>query len=934
MLPGVHDLAPATVSTPPVPEGTAVSLRSLSDGRVLGLAPDGSLARDAPEARFVMTAPEGGDGFGLRLADTDRLLRLDPATGALTTRPAPGADAAGPAARFGVLGGRLLSRHTLAQVPEPGALPGAPGGLQLVPAAPPLPAAPRAAAPAVAPSLPVPAPQLPPTPAHPSLSGVAVPVTAPPAPPRVPTPPVALPAPTPPLAPATPPLPGVPSVVPSSPAGSRRAPEDAADRVSTVIAVVADKAGATKAGILVRLLDGASLVDQTTTSERGVALLRVPPGAQPGPQGLMGIEVRGPRHRLHPVVFRAPDGTPHAVVDAVLDALPDDVAPFADDPFDRLPADVAPALLDDLLRLAGPGATGPLAGRDQGRTARQWVATRRVRLPRTGPDGRRYLVDVRQEWTFLGETLGPLRRGDVLPPGRHTLERRAAAPPAQGGAAPAPAEDALAPDPARPLPRRAADAWTSARGALRPTLEANELARQATLRPDETPAAPAGTASEVAQAAPAEGRATTLLAWGLVERHAVRSQVEAVHEVHAVPLPPPPVLGLADAVALRHVLAPALLDPALAPRFATLEETWRNRAAGQVPLASVQVEVAYEAPAAGGLLRVELHGHAVDVPLPRGGTRAHATLPLPAPLARASLDGVGLRLALADDAPPLPPDATPEGRLRRMQAVLRARAQDDQARRARVEVTGLALRLATREGEAWTQRVQPGQPLRVDHAQPTRAAHAPLEAVPAPPPAEADPLLRHLDDHRAHYALVLLEAALRDPSARALAPHLRALPPDHPLWRLPALGLDGDRILLVAPARPEDAYARALLEDPGAATVARVPLAAAYGEALPGLVSLPSTDARNGPATRLPLPPPDVGLGPVVTPDALPAAGALAPARPALVPTGIPGVPAAPAAPLVPVPASVPPAQGIAAPAVPATPATPATPAAPRPKLP
>src|SRR5439155_17312289 len=89
-----------------------------------------------------------------------------------------------------------------------------------------------------------------------------------------------------------------------------------------------------------------------------------------------------------------------------------------------LPGDLTPELCETVTRLHGT-PTDPILGKvaaDDFR-ARRTPLIKRMTVPRLGqvPAGdkrpRRYLVRVRQEWHFLGYTLGELAGVDALDPG-------------------------------------------------------------------------------------------------------------------------------------------------------------------------------------------------------------------------------------------------------------------------------------------------------------------------------------------------------------------------------------------------------------------------------------------------------------------------------------------------------------------------------------
>jgi hypothetical protein len=135
-------------------------------------------------------------------------------------------------------------------------------------------------------------------------------------------------------------------------------------------------------------------------------------------------------------------------------------------------------------------------------------------------------------------------------------------------------------------------------------------------------------------------------------------------------------------------------------------------------------------------------------------------------------------------------------------------------------------------------------PLTVNFA--TRVATAEFDLTPAVPAAidpqdflKDDPLFRHINTNRSYYLGILGRAAQRIPSLRFDAPQLQNVPQE--VWRLPIVGFEGHRIVVIRDADPADPFVARLLSDPGAATLIQIAAPGAYAEALQGILSL--TDA-------------------------------------------------------------------------------------------
>ncbi len=198
-----------------------------------------------------------------------------------------------------------------------------------------------------------------------------------------------------------------------------------------ILAIVRDPLGNTLPGIQVRLLDQDRVRDSTHTDARGLAIMRYPTNhpSESDKVGTLEVPIGGVEATTRQVLFQIPAGQHHTVVEINLEQLPTPTGP-AEDPLRRLPADFNTKLLEDVLRFLGP-TRDPLLGRD----GESFASTRtpiihRAKVIRVGPpskDGgppRRYVVSVRQEWTFLGYSLGEVQSIDGLVPGESMQEAR------------------------------------------------------------------------------------------------------------------------------------------------------------------------------------------------------------------------------------------------------------------------------------------------------------------------------------------------------------------------------------------------------------------------------------------------------------------------------------------------------------------------------
>src|SRR5205085_8853551 len=105
-----------------------------------------------------------------------------------------------------------------------------------------------------------------------------------------------------------------------------------------------------------------------------------------------------------------------------------------------------------------------------------------------------------------------------------------------------------------------------------------------------------------------------------------------------------------------------------------------------------------------------------------------------------------------------------------------------------------------------------------------------------------DPLFRHINRNRSYYFGILAQAAQQIPALRDDAPELANFNGDSELWRLPIVGFEGDRVMVLSDVQPTDPDAKNLLDDVGAATVVQLAAPGAYGEALKGLLTLLNVD--------------------------------------------------------------------------------------------
>lgn len=738
-----------------------------------------------------------------------------------------------------------------------------------------------------------------------------------------------------------------------------KATEDTDGRkVPVVVAVVRDPEGRTRPGIELQLFDQASgvLLDHSRTDVRGIAVLRFPRrvGDDDAAQGTLKITGAD-----DPQLLEVPAGSQHAVSYIELDELPalDEVVdlatggtkpeiPTPDDPYERLPADFSPALCDALVRLRGTvpdPILGKVASPDDFRSNRTPLI-KRVTIPRTGEtkrDGvlRRYLVRVRQEWIFLGYTLGELTGVDSLDPGsviqdvtsatERTIEEASSATDRLisealstvssslrhassidsllsvatsssvnttasgfgsigvggsigGGILGGAAGLVLGPIGAlagglfgggsasvgvggevgtRTGTSVFASNTTTSRtntslvtNSLMHTAKSllNETVRTATntLRSIETTVA-----RQLGSVSPLLSRVTNLLRWTVYENYAVVTHVEDVVEVRSVRITEPkkdedadgtpdegPLFDVEDIVENRRFFEPALLEPQLQPHFRVLRDALDLQRAGGPAITAIHFEFDYSASLFSGNLRVAVGATETTVTLRPGRTTARGTLYIPPTLAE-EIDSVRLDLnALLN--------------IRWAQGSLWDRVFDSGG------VTVSRMRV-------WFNRATGGTPQQVDLSDlgvtnDARATNVTIGLEPKVPQVDLtrNPLYRHINRNRTYYFGVLAQAALEIPSLRDDARQLAIFNGDHDLWRLPIVGFEGDRVLVISDVDKNDPDAERLMDDAGAATIIQLAAPGAYSEALQGLLSLTDAAGKIHPALEPPPAPavPPLGL--------------------------------------------------------------------------
>lgn len=668
--------------------------------------------------------------------------------------------------------------------------------------------------------------------------------------------------------------------------------------------VAASKSDGTRAsGVELHLYDADSgeLLDKSISDRNGVVLLRGPMPHGRGHDHHADGPFRRARIRLANGAKETLVDVPrfpkqHTVIAFTLDVPADSGGEVAalpltgDNPLDRLPKDFTTDVCDTISMLL-PTTNDPIFSEVLGTASsdfrsKKTPVLKRLHFPRTivpaaGGTPRRVLVRLLQEWHFLGYTLGELANAEPLEPGsmvRETLAdvrrigenvQRLAAQSSQdvtqtlesalsrlstvdtlvdvasqtdttvraktwgeGGYVGLPLIAGYAAGSAGTEASTSITAGATARTTVAASLEANERLHSArsvvnqavrtlsSMRHD----AQQMLGRELGRVAPILSRVTNILRWTIYENYAVCSLVEDVFELIEEQVTDAAEATTADGLPIyfddediidyRRYFEPVLLEPLLAPHFEILRDAVRDRIAGGHPVYRLRLIITYSANGMSGTLLIALGGSSTSVTLSPGNSSASVVLEF-APVMPADLGALEL-LLIASSFGPL---VTPDRRVR----VARIRVAANDSPMAAVDL-------------GVTMVVTPSDV--ADRATPT--VSVPFHPVDT----TKDLLFRHINRNHTYYRGVLARAALSVPSLRTDAPQLAAFPYDHPIWRLPIYGFEGDRVLLLREVDPSsDPEVQELLEgDAGAGTIVQLAVPGTYGEALKGVLKILNVD--------------------------------------------------------------------------------------------
>ncbi|MGI8837575.1 MAG: collagen-like triple helix repeat-containing protein [Pyrinomonadaceae bacterium] len=341
---------------------------------------------------------------------------------------------------------------------------------------------------------------------------------------------------------------------------------------------------------------------------------------------------------------------------------------------------------------------------------------------------------------------------------------------------------------------------------------------------------------EIGRVSPLLSRVTNLLHWILYENYMVCSFVEDVFEIVEQQFrTPDPATGTdipvyfsdEDIVNYRRFFEPVLLEPQVAPHFSVLRNAIAQRLAGGQPINRIRFTVDYgtSSNSLAGDLRLRVSGAELSLRLNPGQSRAQGTLFF-TPVLPGQLGDLDILLTSVALIQPI----------NVFSFTIPAPAGSVAINRILVSFDG-------------SSAADPDQTipttLVVDNTTPIQSASA--SSVLTPPLRLIDttknPLFRHINVNHTYYVGVLAQAALTVPSLRTDARQLINFPYDDDIWRLPILGFEGDRVLILQNVDREDPDVVDMLEnDIGAGTLVQLAAPGAYGEALKGLLTILNLD--------------------------------------------------------------------------------------------
>jgi len=717
-------------------------------------------------------------------------------------------------------------------------------------------------------------------------------------------------------------------------------------KIPIIIVLVRNSAGLTQLGVLTRLMEGNNLIDQSYTNVKGFSLLKYnrPVSDRPADNELNGlsltVEIPGllfegvgngnvtftdKFHIIKEITVTAlplpkfpvpPTPTTPEVPLTELEKLQNRVFTFADNPLDRLPPDFDPSLITTLESMLGNnGGSDPLqqlAGSTKSdfRTRRLPIVTQfsfirngKTAAPLNPNDTiinqggaiKRYAVRIRQEWTFLGYTLGELAEVKSLDPGTllnqatsqtqhnvenisNTLNRLVSQITEQtnsglsstaevntdigagvgltggitgflGGLFGGIFGGGGASVGASVNTHNNVDTTLQVNQSLRVTKDAvNENVKKAfsTLKDLKNVIS-----SAVSQVSPLLSRVTNLLRWTMYENYAVSNTIESVNEIQSIRLTEDLTLYQEDPDTTDTVL-PVPGETFLA--LFSIEEIIDNRRIFERGLLDRRLAREFDVLARGlesDLARERIRSISISVNY------------------SALIAGADLVITLQDQSPVIvtlrPGDSSARGSIR-LNSILSEQLLEQKnvslslslrpdlapfgfvtsllLPSARVQVLNVRLGFGGINSVIPSQNITPTD-FTVNNSTQTNSLEGTSAIRIAIPDSgteslnELNPLFRHINKNQHHYFRLLMEAALKNPELRDDSAVIRRMfPSSHPFWRLPIQGFEGANVLILTNAAANDPNIPFLLGDGGAATIIQLAAPGHYAEALQGLLQL------------------------------------------------------------------------------------------------
>ncbi|MGB0651594.1 MAG: hypothetical protein ACPGQL_00195 [Thermoplasmatota archaeon] len=632
-----------------------------------------------------------------------------------------------------------------------------------------------------------------------------------------------------------------------------------------IVAAVRDHDGNVASGVLARLRRGQRVLDVTRTNHQGMALLLFgePSAGLSEPsdsKAPFSIEVIA-KDEVVSVELTHTDGD-IGIVDVQINETPKLTA-TAPNLLARLPAEHSPQLASTLITIAGASSQmDEVAAKDRGDRVRHF--RRHVAVPRIGPDGGRFLVMVRQDWTYLGEALGNIHDANaILPQQTATSERSTSdqlSSEALGATLPydrianrivgrprleeqtQPTEPALA---IHSLPSLAGF-WVAdgrfdlvskeANQAVRDQAERLIGAKKINRQPE---------ARTIEQRSPDALRATNFLNIDLNERFLVRSAIETVFRVDGlVPSPQDattvPSLTVRELLAMWPVWSELLrFDGVLEDQRLLQEMVERERVDLAVP-SEIEIVLDFESMLADGLATLRVGQDTAKAVLPAGKGTVTISVQNPSNRSRRDIREFVLELSLEVPSTSISIDGDQDNAdLRELLERVHRSSRDDLLDQASITVSPVAAHFQSKEGTL--ESIDSIEVVGSRFLRGPEKRRWTFDVTPEKIDArKVNSIVDHILDQQGRYLRTALAAAWKFPEWRQRLQSLLGIDADDSVWESKLIGFDGASALYVVPAHQDDAFAKELLRDPGSAMLVHLPTGSTFTQTSPIDVEAPS----------------------------------------------------------------------------------------------